>query len=284
MDTATTIDGAGQGWRAELYLGCERRPGPRGPRTVLARKHQRGPLTLQRAFHPEGAPCHLYPLHPPGGVVGGDTLDIRLSVAAGAHALVTTPGAAKFYRSAGDTARQTQVLRVESGGVLEWLPQPAILFPGARVRAQTDIRLHGDARCIAWELISLGRPVIGERFGHGALDAAFRLARDGRPQLAERLRVDTPADLDRGSGLRRHAVTGTFVATGAAAPDLEAAHAVVADAAAVLIGVTRLDDLLVARALADTTEPVQRVFCALWSALRPRLLGRGAVPPGIWAT
>ena len=273
------------GWHAALHLRCERRPGPAGPRTVLVRKHQLGPLTLQRAFHPEGAPCHLYPLHPPGGVVGGDRLELRLDVTSGAHALVTTPGAAKFYRSAGETARQDQLLAVAPGGVLEWFPQPAILFPGARVASRSEIRLRGDARFLGWEVLCLGRPAIGERFAHGSLDAGLRLWRHGRVLLAERLRVTDAADLDRPTGLRGWPVTGTLLASGVVAADVDAARAVAGQCAGdVLTGVTLLDDLLVARALADSTEPVQRLFCALWCALRPRLLGLTAMPPRIWAT
>lgn len=272
------------GWRAELHLRCESRAGPAGARTVLARKHQLGPLTLQRAFHPEGAPCHLYPLHPPGGVVGGDLLDIRLDVAPGAHALATTPGAAKFYRSAGETARQDQRLSAGRGGVLEWLPQPAILFPGAHVRTRTEIRLEDDARFLGWEVVALGRPVIGERFAAGSLDALLRLTREDRVLVADRLRVAGAADLDRPAGLRGRPVSGTFLATGADGDDLDAARTALGDGAGALTGVTLLDDVLIARALADTTEPVQGVFCALWRVLRPRLLGREAVPPRIWAT
>lgn len=272
------------GWRAELHLRCEQRAGPAGPRTVLARKHQLGPMTLQRAFHPEGAPCHLYPLHPPGGVVGGDALDIQLDVVAGAHALATTPGAAKFYRSAGESALQTQVLSVAQGAVLEWLPQPAILFPGARVRAHTEVLLRGDARFLGWEVTALGRPVINERFSQGTLDATLALSRDGRPLLQDRLRIAAAADLERAGGLRGRPVTGTFLAAAADAEALEMTHAVLAGAPGILTGVTLLDDLLVVRALADTTEPVQGLFCALWAALRPRLLGLAPQPPRIWAT
>jgi urease accessory protein len=273
------------GWRAELHLRCEQGTGPAGPRTVLIGKHQLGPLTLQRAFYPEGAPCHLYPLHPPGGVVGGDALEIQVDVAPGAHAVLTTPGAAKFYRSAGEVAFQDQRLSVAAGGVLEWFPQPAILFPGARVASRTEVLLCGDARFVGWELLSLGRPVIGERFLEGELDALLQVRRDGRILLLDRLRVRSAGDLDRPSGLRGHPVSGTFIASGADGQALDAARAALRGASAgTPIGVTLLDDLLVARALAHTTEPVQRVFCVLWQALRPHLVGRSAVPPRIWAT
>ena len=113
------------GWQARLDLGFEQRAG----RTVLAHKRQFGPLTVQRPFYPEGGPCHLYVLHPPGGVVGGDRLAVSVLVAEGAHALITTPGAAKFYRSAGPRADVVQRLSVDAGGALEWFPQENILFP-----------------------------------------------------------------------------------------------------------------------------------------------------------
>lgn len=269
---------AASGWRAELALGL----GPAAGRTRLLHKRQLGPLTVQRPFYPEGEVCHLYVLHPPGGVVGGDRLDIDVDVAAGGHALITTPGAAKLYRSAGPTAVVEQRLRVAQGATLEWFPLESILFPGARVRARTRVDLTDEARFIGWELYSLGRPVIGERFDSGTLTAGLALHRDGRPLLAELLRVEGRRHLDGPSGLRGHPVCGTFAATGCDRAALDAARGVAADG--VSLGITLLDDLLVARALSGTTEPVQRLFCALWRVLRPGLLRRDACPPRIWAT
>lgn len=184
------------GWQASLDLHCA----PLAGRTRLVEKRQRGPLTVQRAFHPEGAPCHLYLVHPPGGVVGGDGLEIGVSVATDGHALLTTPGATKCYRTAGDVARIHQRLNVESGAVLEWLPQETIFFPGARVEQRTEIALHGDARFFGWELLSLGRPVIEESFKPGWLDSRLRVSRNGRYLLDECLRVGDLAWLTQGCG------------------------------------------------------------------------------------
>jgi urease accessory protein len=268
------------GWRARLELGFA----PRAGCTVLANKRQCGPLTVQRPFYPEGDVCHLYLLHPPGGVVGGDRLEIELRVAAGARALVTTPGAAKFYRSAGATAIQRQRLRVADGGLLEWFPQENILFPGAMLRSRTDIELTADARFIGWELHSLGRPVIGERFTSGSADLGFALRRDGRPLQMDRLRVLQQGDLDRASGLRGFPVCGTFVATGACARDLDAAREALPERTDFPVGLTLVNDLLIARCLVTAIEPVKRIFSLLWGILRPRLAGRVACPPRIWAT
>lgn len=272
------------GWGARIALQFE----SRGERTVLAQKQQQGPLTVQRAFYPEGPPCHLYLLHPPGGVVGGDRLEIEAKVASGAHALLTAPGAAKFYRSAGALARQRQEFEVDDGGVLEWLPQESILFPGAHLELQSRIRLRGSARVIGWEILSLGRPVLGERFDQGCATIGLRIERDGAPLLSERLRLDlerSPQNgLDGSSSLRGLPITATLVASGATAADLEAARAVVPAQPGFALGLTLLDDLLVARALAHKVEPVMLQFRALWRSLRPRLLGLQASAPRIWAT
>jgi urease accessory protein len=142
-----------------------------GPdRTILVHREQRGPLAVQRPFYPEGSTCHVYVLHPPGGLVGGDVLAIEVRVGEGAQALITTPGAAKLYRSLGPTAEQTQRLRVAAGGSLEWLPQENILFPGAQARLRTELDLEPGAAFIGWEVQCLGRPAIGERFETGRAD------------------------------------------------------------------------------------------------------------------
>jgi len=267
-------------WRARLELGFE----ARGGRTVLAHKRQLGPLTVQRPFHPEGSPCHAYLLHPPGGIVGGDRLEIEARIAPEAHALLTQPGATKGYRSAGATAVQQQCLTVADRGVLEWLPQELILFPGARLRSSTKVVLEGGARFIGWELLSLGRPVIGERFLPGRADLQLTIERDGRPLLIECLGIDDGRGLDGPSGLRGLPVSGTLVAAGADAGELAAARQVLAERAEFAVGATLLGDLLAVRALAHGIEPVMHCFRALWQALRPRLLGIDASLPRIWAT
>ena len=206
----------------------------------------------------------------------------------GAHALLTAPGAAKFYRSAGALAQQRQHLVVEDSGVLEWLPQESILFPGARLELQTRIALRGRAGFIGWEILSLGRPAILERFDQGCATIGLRIERDGEPLLNERLRLDLEQSsrfgLDAPSGLRGLPITATLVATGATAADLDAARAAVPARLGFALGLTLLDDLLVVRALADKVEPVMLQFRALWRCLRPRLLGLPASAPRIWAT
>jgi len=271
---------ATESWRARLRLAFELRRG----RTVLAAKHQSGPLTVQRPFYPEDGACHLYLLHPPGGVVGGDRLEIEIEAASGTHALLTTPGATKLYRSDGPVASINQRLQVADGARLEWLPQENILFAGTRARLETEVRLLGDGRFLGWEIHCLGRPASGETFTRGNTDLALRIFRDEHPLLLERLRVRDGMGLEGPSGLRGHPVTATLLATSARDPDVEAARAELAEHPETLGAVTRLDDLLVARVLGHSTEAVREQLTRLWRALRPRLIGAPPCAPRIWST
>ncbi len=269
-----------QGWAARLRLGFERA----GRRTLLARRERQGPLSVQRTLYPEGDLAHVYLLHPPGGVAGGDRLDVTVNSDARSQALITTPGATKFYRSAGADACQRQHLRVHDGATLEWLPQENILFPGARAHLYTRVDLSASARFIGWELHCLGRPVIAETFDHGAVSFALAIHREGRPWLLDRLRVDTASTHSRAAGLRGWPVFGTLCATPVDAPLLEHLRAQVPGEDGDCWGLTRLDDLLVARWMGDSTERARRWFEALWRALRPEVIGRAPCIPRIWNT
>ncbi len=265
------------GWQAQLELGFV----PRLGRTALVHRKQRGPLAVQRPFYPEGETCHTYLLHPPGGVVGGDSLHIQCQVADGAHALVTTPGATKFYRSAGSTAEQTQSLQVAAGARLEWLPQENIFFPGAIARLQTNIDLSEGARFIGWEIHCLGLPVNAERFDSGHAEFRLNIERDNRPLLLERLTV-TADKLHAKAGLRGMPVNATLLATRAGATELDQVRKLLAETPGV--GVTLIDDLLVVRYLGDSTERCRNLFIKIWATIRVTVLGRPPCPPRIWST
>src|SRR2546421_9589234 len=113
-------------WKAQLRLGFSSDNG----RTVLAEKRSEGPLVVQKPLYPEGdAVCHAILVHPPGGIAGGDELQLSVGAQEHACALLTTPGAAKWYRSAGPWARQRLDFQVR--GTVEWLPRETIVFDGA---------------------------------------------------------------------------------------------------------------------------------------------------------
>src|SRR6185369_16165309 len=146
-------------WKARLELGFTRE----SERTVLSRKLHDGPLVVQKPLYPEGsAVCHAIVVHPPGGMAGGDELELTSSVAQGAAALLTTPGATKWYRTAGPQASQR--IAFDAQGTLEWLPQETIVFDGALAQSALEVDLATDASLVGWEIVCLGRAGSGERF------------------------------------------------------------------------------------------------------------------------
>ncbi|WP_028447725.1 urease accessory protein UreD [Chitinimonas koreensis] len=270
-------------WRAELKLRFERTDG----RTVLRRRGQLGPLVLQKPLYPEGgAVCHGIVLHPPGGIAGGDRLAIEVEVAAGAHALLTTPGAAKWYGSIGPRAQQSLRLAVAAGAALEWLPQETIVFDGALADSTVEIELAEGARLAWWELVCLGRPAAGERFERGDWRQALRITRPGgAPLFVERgrLRGGDPL-LASPVGLAGLPVLGTLLAAGEIDADTLARLRALPRPDGVTLGWTRLDGLVCLRGLAPQAEPLREAFAAAWQALRPQLLGRPPITPRIWRT
>ena len=112
-------------WKAKLSLGFTYK----NNKTVLSERKHYGPLVVQRPFYPEGNDlCHVYLIHPPGGVVGGDKPDLNINLEKQTQVLITTPSAGKFYRSGDFKGSQTQKMTVAKESILEWFPQETIFF------------------------------------------------------------------------------------------------------------------------------------------------------------
>jgi urease accessory protein len=261
-------------WKAHLALRFEQR----GGRTILAERRLDGPLVVQKTLHPEGdAVCHAIVVHPPGGIAGGDELALTCVARPGAHVLLTTPGAGKWYRSGGAAA--TQRLRFEAEGAIEWLPRETIVFDGAIARLESHVELGESGAYIGWEVACLGRSGSGERFARGSLRFESRVSRGGRPLFVERGSVEGGGELLRSAaGLGGRTVFGTLVAT------LDRDAAALVAACREHAAVTRLPGLVVARYLGDSSEEAFERFTRVWSLLRPAVTGREAAIPRIWST
>mgnify|MGYP001815874408 CR=1 FL=1 len=265
------------GWRG--YLGM--RFSDRDGRTQLSHRVHSGPLSVQRPFRPEQGGMQVYILHPPGGVVGGDILDVDVDVASRAEVLLTTPGATKLYRSGGDTAQINNSLTVT--GKLEWMPQENIFFNGAHVHQRTHVRLTQGAGFIGWEVHCLGRIASGERFSRGNLDLGFNLTRDEFPLLVERLRIRD--DNHRSESLfRGFPVCASMYATAADGALVDLVRKLECRESNRFCGMTLLDDLLVIRYLGNSVADAWDRLRAAWRLVRPAVIGRESTPPRIWST
>jgi urease accessory protein len=271
------------GWQADLELKFQ----ARGSRTVLSGNRHRGPLQVQKALYPEGAEtCHVSVLHPPGGIAAGDGLCVRASVEAGARALLTTPGATKWYRSEGPKARLEQRFLLGADAVLEWLPRENILFDGSRIAMSSEVVLSDRSAYFGWEVLCFGRRASGESWRNGTLEMRTSVRR------ADRVLWSELAGLDAGSGfaqspvgLSGRTVSGTFLVAGYDADDelLRNCRLRPARTGAARIGVTRVPGVLIGRYLGDSSEEAVEYFTALWTLLRPALSAKAACAPRVWA-
>lgn len=281
MTASALLDSGTSAWQARLELGFERRV----EATQLRHRRRYGPLAVQRPFYPEGCVCHVYLLHPPGGVVGGDRLEIDINLAEDSQALITTPGAAKFYRSEGPNAHQDIRIRLAPRAQFEWLPQENILFRGARLKQTTRIDLADTSRFIGAELVCLGRPANNEIFDRGAAHFHTRLYREGAPIQVESMRIQAELGRTGPTTLRNYPVTGILYATPVNPTQLQALRETLAPCDADdHFALTLVDDLLIARFLGASTLRAQRRYTALWKQLRPLLMERPASIPRIWKT
>lgn len=271
-----------QAWAARLELAYGRRSN--GATVPTLRRHS-GPLRVQKSFYPEGEGCcHQIIVHPPGGIAGGDRLEVAVTLQDGAHTLITSPGAAKWYHGYGRAAQQSLHFKVGPGAALEWLPQETILFSGSEALLDAEIELAPDAQLIYADVVCLGRPAAGERFEAGCWRQRTRLRRAGRLVWSEPVMLAGGDALLRSRlGLAGHSVVGTLLWCGPVLP-LELQQACRAVAAHGLGAVSQLPEVWLARFIGDSAEAAHLYFRELWRLIRPWALGREAVAPRIWNT
>ncbi len=275
------------GWRGHLQLHYTQRNG----RTVGVDRHE-GPLRVLQPLYPEGPGiCHHVLVHPPGGVVGGDELHVDVHVGSGAHALITTPGATRFYRSDGPTALQRSHLTLEAGARVEWLPMEAIAHPGCAAENRLQLSLAPGAEAMGWDVLALGLPAAGQPFNAGW----YRQHLEVPGVWLERARIaaDDGLLLQSPVGWAGHTVMGTL--WWAAGQPLEPARLeVLLDAARGLIAAHPLahtaaatspqSAVLVVRVLAAKVEPLMGLLAQVRGAWRQAGWGLAAEPPRIWRT
>lgn len=256
---------------------------------MLERSHF-GPLRVQKPLYPEGGHvCHAIIVHPPGGAVGGDELEIRARVGEGASAFITTPGAAKWYKANGRISRQSVHLDVEADATLEWLPQETIFYDTAQVRLDNTIVLGTDATYIGCEILCFGRTASGESFASGRIEQRTSIRRDSKLLWFEQGALSAGrAAMSSPFGLAGKTVHATLIGVGKVLP--ASSLGTIREAGAAMenlgdaFGVTQMKAVVVARYLGDSSETAKRLMMEVWRQLRPALLQRDGVVPRIWHT
>jgi urease accessory protein len=245
-----------------------------------------------KSLYPEGdGVCHNVLVHPPGGVVGGDALAIDVVVEGGAHALLTTPGATRFYRSVAGTATQTVDMRVEAGGRLEWLPLETIAYSGCIAENRARFALAEGAEMFGWDVTALGLPASGLPFVTGRFTQSIEVP--GAWLERGTIRGDDRTLLDSPLGWAGRSVLATlWFAAGSPLSEsrrdllLETAReATQGHSLEALAGISAAQpQVVVARALAPRAEPAIELLTRIWSAWRPAAWALAPCPPRVWRT
>ncbi|MCD2166009.1 urease accessory protein UreD [Comamonas koreensis] len=273
-------------WHAQLALQYRQHAG----KTSVHFSHD-GPLRILKSLYPEGPGiCHNVLVHPPGGLVGGDVLDISVEVAAGAHALVTTPGATRFYKSNGQPALQRTRLQLQAGARLEWLPLEAIAYNACDAANELQMELAPGAELLTWDITALGLPLAGQPFVQGVFSQ--HISWPGHFLERGRIRADDGLLLNGQLGLAGQRCMGSLVyASGSPIARaqrealLESTQQLLEAAPAeVMAGVTAPNEhMLVLRGLAPVVEPAMQLWKTVWGHWRSSLWGLPAQRPRIWS-
>lgn len=282
------------GWHAQLALRYWNDAG-----STRAHDRHEGPLRVLKPLYPEGpAVCQHVIVHPPGGIVGGDRLAVDVEVGEGAQALVTTPGATRFYRSDGEAGVQTVRLRLHGGARFEWLPLETLAYSGCIAESRLTMALEPGAQLLGWELLALGLPAAQQPFVAGQVQQHLQLeeADAAGPGWLERGRIaagdhrllQSPLGLG-GDGVLATAwwCEGSPLARERRERLLDAARAALDEAAApaVRAGATAPHArVVVVRALGPRVEPVMHALQAVRAAWRAEAWGLPAAPPRVWRT
>jgi urease accessory protein len=275
-------------WSAHLRLRFARE----GARTLARERAHTGPLRVLKTLYPEGEGiAHTVVVHPPAGIAARDTLAIDCEVESGAHAVIATPSAQKWYRQGiearGEAGRSDTVLRVADAGVLEWVPQEAIVFDGCIGEQTIALDVATGGKALAWEMVQLGRTDAGERFAHGRFAQTLRISLAGTLVLTERMvLVGDDRSLRDPNGNAPFSVVGNFFLAGCA--DDQAALAMLrAQCAGVAFpcGATRIAaGCIFVKALAHRAEDLRSFFVQCRRVVRASWCGVRGDALRIWST
>ncbi|MDP3825262.1 MAG: urease accessory protein UreD [Polaromonas sp.] len=273
-------------WNATLSLDYSLQAG----RTIAHFRHD-GPLRILQSLYPEGdAVCHNVLVHPPGGLVGGDTLDIAVTAAAGSHGLITTPGATRFYRSAGETALQRTRLRLEAGARAEWLPMEALCYSGCLAENHLRLDLAPGAELMGWDITALGLPSANQPFEQGSFCQHIELP--GVWLERARIRADDLLLMNSPLGLAGQRCIATLFFTAGSKLErqrrqlaLDLARQVLeAHPLSAAAGATSPDaQVVVVRVLAPLVEPAMVLLKQVWKVWRQHFWEKDAPSPRIWS-
>ena len=312
-------------WHSVLTLAFDTQHADEHARTNLVQRHHQGALRVQKALYPESGEqqgiCHVIMLYPPAGIALGDKLDIDIGLKHHAHAVMTTPGANKWYGNLpsyapnkqtddSPSAKKTQKTRknqensngyaaqnvtvyLQDDSRFEWLPQENCFYNASFAHASNQFFISPAASVIAWEINLLGREHHGERYSTGEMRLSNLFWRvDEQPKLLLADTLDHCAEHDWfGSpvGLNNHSVFASLWVV----PSVDAQKQLIEwvkqlrlfiDHHSLPVSCTQTGEVMIIRYLGDDVRQCFDSFGAVRGEIRTLMWQKANHSPRIWAT
>lgn len=267
-------------WLGKLELNFSLKQG----RSILVKHSHSGPFFVQKSFYPknDNVTPHVYLLHPPGGLVGGDKLVLLVQLEPGSQALLTTPGSSKFYSTNGMYALQEYIFKLKKNTVLEWIPQSNIFFPNTKAKIKTVFSLEQGARIIFFEMLCFRNVHLKAYNKPEAVDIFLNIALPSSIGLQDHFKVNAADCISKLNGFQ---ISASFFATPVDSIILKQVRKLITSSKDdQLGGATLLDDLLVVRLLGNDNQKISALLRHIWSVTRLSIIGKTAVIPRIWLT
>ena len=306
-------------WHSVLTLAFDTQHAGEHARTNLVQRHHQGALRVQKALYPESGEqqgiCHVIMLYPPAGIALGDKLDIDIGVKHHAHAVITTPGANKWYgnlpsytanKQTDDSpsakknqddlnsyASQNVTVYLQDGSRFEWLPQENCFYNASFAHATNQFFISPAASVIAWEINLLGREHHGERYSTGEMRLSnlfWRVDEQPKLLLADTLHHCAEHDwFGSAVGLNNHSVFASLWVV----PSVDAQKQLIdwvkqlrlfIDHHSLPVSCTQTGEVMIIRYLGDDVRQCFDSFGAVRDEIRTLMWQQASHLPRIWAT
>ncbi len=266
-------------WQASIKLEFSK---DRDGKTLLSRNLHQGPLVVQKPFYPEKA-CHIYLLHPPGGIAGCDYLRVEALLKEDTQVLITTPGATKFYKTDGQISEFDQVFFVGKGASLEYLPSQNIFYKGTHTKVNTSFYLEENAKFAFRDVSKCGMKDEEDPFLDSSFFNTIKIYEKNTLVLKETCFIDGMEDFKAQAAISNHPYIGTFICNKVSEETLLKLQGLL-DLSTYQASIGVVDNYLIARFLGDDNQSIENTIVEIWKTVREEVIGLLPCLPRIWST
>lgn len=146
-------------------------------RTQMAHCFHQSPLKIAKTFALEDG-LGVCVMDSSPGLLAGDDYELIWQLDEGARVFVTTQGFTRIHPSRENPCRLRQKISVGEGALLEYFPEPLMLYQNAALRAECDVKITCGGTLLLSEIVCAGRIERGEVFQFHAYQNRVRVRYD----------------------------------------------------------------------------------------------------------